>query len=278
MLVDRLHLRERSHLKRAAVLLFHPDPEVFFTGAYVKIGFFRDNVDLLYHDEIHGDLFKQVARTMDLLSTKYLRAGIRYEGIGRVESFPVPRNALREAVLNAVIHKDYASGATIQISVYDDKLMIWNPGQLPPDWKAEDLLEKHESKPFNPDVAHAFFRAGLVESWGRGLELILADCRRAGVPAPELRFKRAGFLGGLPFSSGLPDRHRRSGNRRRINGEQKTDTETTRETKSTTQETGNRGYPRKPGPLPRKHPRKATPLPKNGFWTCSGPSPRSAGV
>ena len=134
-LVDRLHLRERAHLKRAALLLFHPDPEVFFTGAYVKIGFFRDNVDLLYHDEIHGDLFAQVAQTIDLLSTKYLRAGIRYEGIRRVESFPVPGNALREAVLNAVVHKDYASGATVQISVYDDKLMIWNPGQLPPDWK-----------------------------------------------------------------------------------------------------------------------------------------------
>ena len=203
-LVDRLHLRERSHLKRAALLLFHPDPEVFFTGAYVKIGFFRDNVDLLYHDEIHGDLFTQVARTIDLLSTKYLRAGIRYEGIRRVESFPVPRNALREAVLNAVVHKDYASGATIQIRVYDDKLMIWNPGQLPPDWKAEDLLEKHESKPFNPDVAHAFFRAGLVEAWGRGIDLILADCRQAGVPAPELRFERAGFWAVFRFPADYP--------------------------------------------------------------------------
>lgn len=203
-LVGRLHLRERSHLKRAAVLLFHPDPEVFFTGAYVKIGFFRDNVDLLYHDEIHGDLFTQVAQTIDLLSTKYLRAGIRYEGIRRVESLPVPRNALREAVLNAVVHKDYASGATIQISVYDDKLMIWNPGRLPPDWKAEDLLEKHESKPFNPDVAYAFFRAGLVEARGRGIDLILADCRRAGVPAPELGFKRGGFWAVFRFPAGYP--------------------------------------------------------------------------
>ena len=204
VLVDRLHLRERTHLKRAALLLFHSDPEVFFTGAYVKIGFFRDNVDLLYHDEIHGDLFTQVAQTIDLLSTKYLRAGIRYEGIRRVESFPVPRNALREAVLNAVVHKDYASGTTIQISVYDDKLMIWNPGQLPPDWKAEDLLEKHESKPFNPDVAHAFFRAGLVEAWGRGIDLMLADCRRAGVPAPELRFKRGGLWAVFRFPADYP--------------------------------------------------------------------------
>ena len=159
-------------------------------------------------------------------------------------------------MLNAVIHKDYASGATIQISVYDEKLMIWNPGQLPPDWKAEDLLEKHESKPFNPDVAHAFFRAGLVESWGRGLELILADCRRAGVPAPELRFKRAGFWvvfhfpPGYPTATGVPDRLTEK----------------------------RRALPRKPGPLPRKQPGKATPLPGNRFSTCSGPSPRSAGA
>ena len=203
-LLERLHLREGPHLKRAALLLFHPDPEVFFTGAYVKISFFRDNVDLLYHDEIHGDLFTQVARTIDLLSTKYLRAGIRYEGIRRVESFPVPGNALREAVLNAVVHKDYASGATIQISVSDDKLVIWNPGQPSPDWKAEDLLEKHESKPFNPDVAHAFFRAGLVEGWGRGIDLISADCRRAGVPAPELRFELGGFRAVFRFPADYP--------------------------------------------------------------------------
>ena len=203
-LVDRLHLRERSDLKRAAMLLFHPGPEVFFTAAYVKIGFFRDNVDLLYHDEVHGDLFAQVAQTIDLLLTKYLRAGIRYEGIRRVESFPVPRNALREAVLNAVVHKDYASGATIQISVSDDRLMIWNPGQPPPDWKAEDLLEKQESTPFNPNVAHAFFRAGLVEARGRGIDLIFADCRRAGVPAPELRLERGGFSAVFRFPADYP--------------------------------------------------------------------------
>ena len=229
VLIDRLHLRERSRLKRAALLLFHPDPEVFFTGAFVKIGFFRNDVDLLYHDEIHGDLFTQVARTMDLLLTKYLRAGIRYEGVRRVEEFPVPRSALREALLNAVVHKDYASGATIQISVYDDKLMLWNPGQLPPDWTAEDLLAKHESKPFNPDVAYAFFRAGMVESWGRGIELILGECRRVGVPAPELSFKRSGFwvVFHYPPDHQAAIRAPRTG--AETDGEPSTDTETSRE-------------------------------------------------
>ena len=128
----------------------------------------RNVSELLYHDEIHGDLFTQASKTLDLLTTKYLKAGIRYEGIQRIETFPVPDDALREAVLNAIIHKDYSSGATIQISVYADKLMVWNPGQLPSNWTVAKLIGKHSSKPFNPDVANAFFRAGEIEAWGQG--------------------------------------------------------------------------------------------------------------
>ena len=59
-----------------------------------------------------------------------------------METFPVPEDALREAVLNAITHKDYASGTPIQISVYDDKIMLWNPGQLPPEWTVERLAER----------------------------------------------------------------------------------------------------------------------------------------
>jgi ATP-dependent DNA helicase RecG len=80
----------------------------------VKIGFFRTNDDLLYQDEVHGDLFTQVDRTMDFLTTKYLKAAITYQGIQRVETLPVPEPALREGVLNAIIHKDYASGTPVQ--------------------------------------------------------------------------------------------------------------------------------------------------------------------
>lgn len=119
-------------ISSAAVLPFHPDPERFVTAAFVKIGFFRTNTDLLYHDEIHGDLFTQVEKTMDLLLTKYLKAGLTYQGLQRLEKFPVPEAALREALLNAIIHKDYSAGPPIQISVYEDKLMLWNPGELPP--------------------------------------------------------------------------------------------------------------------------------------------------
>lgn len=192
-LLEKLHLLEGKYLKRAAVLLFHPDPERFVTGAFIKIGFFRTNADLIYHDEIHGDLFTQVDRTIDLLRTKYLRAAIRYEGIQRIETFPVPEAALREAVLNAVIHKDYARGAPIQISVYDNTLMLWNPGELPQHWTVAKLKGKHASHPFNPDIANAFFRAGQIESWGRGIERIVEACREAGTPAPELRYESTGL-------------------------------------------------------------------------------------
>ena len=172
-LIDKLHLVDGNYLKRAAVLLFHDEPGRFVTGAFVKIGYFRNNADLVYQDEVHGTLFTQVNETVDRLLFKYLKALISYEGLQRVETYPVPEEALREAVTNAVAHKDYASATPIQISVYDDKIMLWNPGQLPQGWTSAQLLEKHASEPYNPDVANAFFRAGMIEAWGRGIEKIL---------------------------------------------------------------------------------------------------------
>jgi ATP-dependent DNA helicase RecG len=215
-LLEKLHLVEGKYLKRAAVLLFHEQPERVSTGAYVKVGFFRNNVDLLYHDEIHGDLFTQADKTVDLIRTKYLKAGIRYEGLQRIETYPVPEDALREAVVNAIIHKDYAAGATIQIRVFADKLEIWNPGQLPPDWTVAKLLGRHSSQPFNPDVANAFFRAGEIEAWGQGIDRMITACREAGFPKPEIESEQAGLWVNFPFPPeivDLTDGGRRGGKR-----------------------------------------------------------------
>jgi ATP-dependent DNA helicase RecG len=71
--------------------------------------------------------------------------------------------------------------------------MIWNPGQLPPDWTVKNLLGKHSSQPYNPEVANAFFRAGMIESWGRGIERIMAACKAGNVPEPELRYEHTGL-------------------------------------------------------------------------------------
>lgn len=103
----------------------------------------------------------------------------------RIERYFVPDGALREALLNALCHKDYARGIPIQVSVYDDRLYIANCGRLPENWSAEKLMEKHSSEPFNPNIAHVYYLAGFIESWGRGIEKICESCREDGVPLPE---------------------------------------------------------------------------------------------
>jgi len=146
-LIENLQLKEGKFLKRASILLFHSNPEKYITGAYIKIGFFENDSDLRFQDEIHGNLFKQIEKTTELLFKKYIKALISYEGLNRVETYEYPKEAIREALLNAIAHKDYSGGVPIQISVYNDKLMIWNEGQLPENWTVKNLLEKHASRP-----------------------------------------------------------------------------------------------------------------------------------
>jgi ATP-dependent DNA helicase RecG len=192
-LLTHLNLIENGLLKRAGFLLFHHVPDRLITGAYVKIGFFSSQSDILYHDEVHGTLFEQVEKTMDLLLTKYMSAYISYQGIHRVETYPYPEAALREAVLNAIAHKDYSSGSPIQIKVYrDGGLFIWNDGEMPNNWTIETLSVTHGSKPRNPDISNTFFRAGMVESWGRGISKILEECTLAGLPKPYFDLEMGG--------------------------------------------------------------------------------------
>jgi ATP-dependent DNA helicase RecG len=183
-ILENLRLTEKPYLKRAAILLFHPDPEKYFTGANIKIGYFQSDTELIFQDEVKGNLFEQVEKAIEILFTKYIKAIISYEGIHRVETYEYPKDAVREAILNALAHKDYSMGVPVQISVYDEKLMIWNYGQLPEDWTVENLMQKHSSIPYNPDIANAFFRAGFVESWGRGTIKIIEQCKEHGLPKP----------------------------------------------------------------------------------------------
>ena len=194
LLIENLQLKENTYLKRAAILLFHPKPENYITGAYIKIGFFETDDDLKFQDEIHGNLFEQIEKAMDLLFTKYIKAEISYEGINRVEKYEYPKDAVREALLNAIAHKDYSGGVPIQISVYNDKIIFWNEGQLPENWTIESLLTKHPSKPYNPDIANALFRSGYIESWGRGTLKMIKECIDAGLPKPLYYYDMSGFF------------------------------------------------------------------------------------
>ena len=191
-LLSSLLLTEGKYLKRAAMLLFHQIPEKWAPGAFVKIGFFENDINILYQDEIRGPLITLPDKVLDSLYHKYFKGLISYRGIQRIETFPVARSALREAVLNAVIHKDYSTGIPIQIRVYEDKVYIFNNGSLPDGWTIEKLMTWHESIPRNPLIASAFYRSGMIESWGRGIGRILESCREEGKLEPTFEASQTG--------------------------------------------------------------------------------------
>lgn len=131
VLMEKLQLTKGNYLTNSAMLLFGKDPDKYQLGAYIKVGYFESDADLLYQDEVHGSLLEQVDKTIELIYFKYMRAKITYEGIRRRERYFIPKDALREALLNAICHKQYESGIPIQISVYDDRLYVANIGRLP---------------------------------------------------------------------------------------------------------------------------------------------------
>ena len=203
MLLKNLRLIEGDYLKRAALLLFHQDPENWIPGAYLKIGFFENAVDLIHQDEIHGPLITMADKAEDLVYLKYFKGIISYAGLQRIENYPIPRQAFREAVLNAIIHRDYSTGNPIHIHIYPDKVLIYNDGKLPETWTVEDLFAPHTSKPYNPLIAGAFFRSGQIEAWGRGIEKITEVCKLWGKPGPFYKVRANEVMIGFSTDTGI---------------------------------------------------------------------------
>lgn len=136
---------------------------------------------------MEGSIFSIADRVIDLIFTKYLKAKITYEHDVRVETYPFPREGVREAIYNALGHNNYAASIPIQIRIEDEAMYISNSCILPPDWTVDTLLEPHKSVPFNPSIASVFFRAGYIEAWGRGVQLIYDSCSEMDAPAPEYK-------------------------------------------------------------------------------------------
>ena len=179
-------ITEDGKLKNAALLLFAKNPRRYFTCVEFKIGRFRRNVaDLIIQDVIEGNIIQMTDRVVQVLKAKYLTSPIHYEGMKRREPLEVPEEALREILYNAIAHKDY-TGAPIQMRVWDDYVEIWNEGGLPIGYTPDTLLKKHSSRPRNRNIANAFFKAGFIESWGRGYEKIFEGFKAAGLPMPTI--------------------------------------------------------------------------------------------
>ena len=190
--LEKLNLIKNGKLTRAALLLFGKNPKRFWTSSYIKVGKFLTDTDIISSDDIEGNLFEQVEKTMELLRTKYLISEIRFEGIYRKEELEYPEEALREAIINSVIHRDYI-GPHTQLKIYPDKIILWNVGTLPKEIKVDELKKNHSSYPRNELLADVFFKAGLIEAWGRGTIKITDECKKAGLPEPEFKEEFGGF-------------------------------------------------------------------------------------
>lgn len=178
---------------RAAVLLFHRNPEDIIRGSSVKVGMFEgtDSPEILYEDFVGGPLITMSNRLCDLINTKYSKKKISYKGLNMVETPPFPDKSLREAILNAVMHNDYGSSISIQIRVWENRIRIDDSGGIPFDWTFKDLMEEHRSVPTNPNLAYAFFIAGFVEGWGRGIQRIMEGY--VDYPGMEPEFKASHY-------------------------------------------------------------------------------------
>ena len=191
-ILQKLNLLEKGKLRRAAVLLFGKNPKKFYITAYIKIGKFVSATDLISTDDVEGNLFDQVDKAIEMLRVKYLLSSITYEGIYRKDNMEYPEEALREAIINAVIHRNYM-GAHTQLRIDPDSLNLWNEGGLPPGIEVTDLKKWHLSRPRNELLADVFFKAGMIEAWGRGTVKIVDECKKAGLPEPEFKEEFGGL-------------------------------------------------------------------------------------
>ena len=177
-----------------AVLLFAKNPQRFFPEAQVKCARFAGTTSLRFLDEmtIEGNILNQLENALKFVE-RNTRHEIRITGRPERETIPeYPEAAIREAVINAICHRDYAAVGTIQVRIYDDRLEVWNPGTLPPSLTIESLYREHPSLPRNPKIALAFYRARLIEHWGTGTLRMADACAGTGIKLEF--FSESGFF------------------------------------------------------------------------------------
>jgi ATP-dependent DNA helicase RecG len=193
-LLEKLRLAENGKLKRAAIVLFGKDPGKFYPNTFVKIGKFEDDDFTIRFQEVEeGNVIEVLEKVLRTLDYKFLIKNISFEGMNRIETLEYPVPALREMLLNALIHRNYM-GAPTQLRVYDNKLQLWNHGTLPVGITLDKLSKSHSSFPRNPILAEACFKGSYIDSWGSGIMKIVNSCKAAGLPTPTLEEDMGGFM------------------------------------------------------------------------------------
>ncbi|MHB8767287.1 MAG: ATP-binding protein [Deferrisomatales bacterium] len=172
-ILARLGLKPGGRATNAAVVLFGTRFLPDYPQCGLRLARFKgvDKTEFLDNRQLHGHAFTILDEAMLFLRRHLPVAGRIEPGLfERVDEPLFPLAALREALVNALCHRDYSiAGGAVSLALYDDRLEIWSDGTLPFGLRPEDLKRDHASRPRNPLIAEVFYRRGLVERWGRGV-------------------------------------------------------------------------------------------------------------
>jgi ATP-dependent DNA helicase RecG len=194
--LQNLGLVKSEGICYGAALLFARNPQRFVPEAQVKCARFAGTTSVRFLDEqtLEGNLLTQPDAAIAFVM-RNIRQAIRITGRAQREVIPeYPEEAIREAVVNAVCHRDYTAVGTVQVRIYDDRLEVWNPGMLPPGLTVEELYQEHPSRPRHPFMARALHRAHIMEHWGTGTLRIVQACIDQGLARPEFRSQMGEFM------------------------------------------------------------------------------------
>ena len=184
----RLKLIENKKLTNAAVLLFGKEPSRFFTRPEVKCIRFKGTGvtgKMIDFKVIKGNLFDQLIESERFIYNNIkMAAWIEKGKLQRQEKWEYPPDAIREALANALCHREYETTASVQVRIFDDRMEFWNPGRLPEGWTVETLKQKHKSQPYNPLLLEHFFWVKYVEEVGTGTNKLIDWCKKEGLPEP----------------------------------------------------------------------------------------------
>jgi ATP-dependent DNA helicase RecG len=194
-ILKKLKLIINGKLTNAAIMLFGNDPQKYFINALVRVGRFKDETTIIGDRRIEGNLFKQIEEAEEAIKNFInVRYEITGEQLTRKNVWDYPLEAIREALLNAVIHRDYFKyNVQTQIKIFNDWIWFFNIGGLPEGITLEQLKTTHPSVARNPLVVHIFYLAGLIEEYGSGIGRIIDSLKEANLPGPEFKEEFAGF-------------------------------------------------------------------------------------
>lgn len=172
----------------AAILLFGAKPQRFLPTSEVKCAHFHGTEvqkPIPSYQIYKGTIFQLVDQAVDFVRSKIARrVGTRAEGTQAPVEYELPGEAVAEAIVNAVAHRDYTSNASVQVMLFSDRLEVWNPGELPPPLTLARLRRPHQSIPRNPLLADPLFLARYIEKAGTGTLDMIARLRAVGLPEP----------------------------------------------------------------------------------------------